>query len=145
MKSIISILVGSLIIVSLANPARAQIERDKELHFGAGLLLSGLFYALDTYSTDFDDEGMSKVEYRQLRRKEALYWSIGITIAAGAAKELSDAAGMGTPELNDFLSTVYGGLVGSLVCLILDHLLSKSFDFVVDTANQRLALKYELK
>lgn len=144
-KSITSLVVGSVILVWLLNPARAQIAKDKQLHFKAGLFLSGVFYMVHTYGPNFDGKGMSKVEYRQLRRAEALRWSLGITVAAGALKELSDAAGAGTPEWNDLLYTLYGGLAGSLLCLILDHTLSKSFDFMVDAANQRLALKYKFK
>jgi len=144
MKKIITVmLIDLMIIVWLTNPVRAQIARDKQLHFEAGLLLSSLFYGLHTYGPNFDSDGLSRVEYRSLRRKEALKWGIVIAVAAGAAKESADAAGMGTPEWEDFMYTVYGGLTGCLFCLILDHILSRFFDFIVDIGNQRIALKHK--
>jgi len=66
MKNITPFLVGSVIVVSLINPARAQIAKDKQLHFKAGLFLSSVFYTLDTYGPNVDREGMSKIEYRHL-------------------------------------------------------------------------------
>jgi len=142
-KTVTVLLTGLMIVVWLTNPVRAQIARDKELHFQAGFYLSSLFYSLHTYGPNFDGNGLSKAEYRALRRRKALKWGIGIAVVAGAAKELADAAGMGTPEWEDFMYTVYGGLAGSLLCLVLDHLLSRSFDFIVDIGNQQIALKYK--
>jgi len=136
-KTITVMLIGLMVVVWLTDPVRAQIPEDKQLHFEAGFLLSGLFYGLHTYGPSFDGDGLGKTEYRSLRRKEAIKWAIGIVIAAGATKELADAAGMGTPEWEDFMYTVYGGLAGSLVCLILDNVLSRFFDFVVDIGNNQ--------
>lgn len=136
-KTVIVFLTGLMIMIWLTNPVRAQIARDKELHFQAGFYLSSLFYGLHTYGPSFDGSGLSKVEYRALRRRKALKWGIGIAVAAGAAKELADAAGMGTPEWEDFVYTVYGGLAGALLCLVLDHILSGFFDFIVEAGNQR--------
>ena len=46
---------------------------------------------------------------------------IAVLIAAGmgAAKELWDREGHGTPDWLDFISTLGGGIVGALVCYAL--------------------------
>ncbi len=144
-KTIIALVLGLVFVVCLSGPAIAQPPKDKQLHFEAGLILSSLFYGLHSYGPNFDGDGLSKLEYQSLRRKEALKWGIEIAVVAGALKELADAAGMGTPEWEDFTYTVYGSLVGCLFCLVLDHILSTSFDFFVDVEKERIGLRYNFK
>jgi len=51
---------------------------------------------------------------------------------------------MGTLEWEDLMYTAYGGLAGSLLCLALDHLLSKTFDLILDIPNREIGLQYKL-
>jgi len=49
---------------------------------------------------------------------------LGIFVAAlvGAAKELRDSLGYGTPDVWDFAATALGGVAGALCCLLLTSL-----------------------
>lgn len=46
------------------------------------------------------------------------YLGVGAAIVAGGAKEIWDSRGNGTPELMDFIYTVAGGALGSIVIII---------------------------
>ena len=70
-----------------------KMKKDKLLHIVAGFIIAfvvGLFHPL-----------------------------LGLTIAVivGACKELvyDKAMNMGTPELNDFIATAFGGIIGFLI------------------------------
>ena len=143
-KASTAVLALLIMVALLSSPARAGIAPDKKLHFQAGLIISSLFYGLHTYGPNSDGDGLTKEQYRLLRRKEALTWALLTTVSAGIGKELLDGFGMGTPEWEDLMYTTYGGLVGSLLCLALDHLLSKTFDLILDIPNREIGLQYKL-
>jgi len=145
MKKASTAVLALLMMGALLNSqARAEIAPDKELHFKAGLIISSVLYGLHTYGPNSDGDGLTKEQYRLLRRKEALTWSLLAAVSAGFGKEVLDAFGMGTPEWEDFMYTAYGGLAGFLVCLALDHLLSKTFDVILDIPNREIGLQYRL-
>lgn len=69
---------------------------DKQLHFGAGVVSSGIAYAV----TGETEAG----------------WAAAATV--GAAKEVYDSTGRGNVEAGDFVATVAGAAVWELVdCL----------------------------
>jgi len=145
MKKASTAVLALLIMVALLNlPARAEIAPDKKLHFQAGLIISGLFYGLHAYGPNSDGDGLTKEQYRLLRRKESLTWGLLAAVSAGIGKELLDAFGMGTPEWEDLMYTTYGSLAGSLLCLALDYLLSETFDLILDIPNRQISLRYKL-
>jgi len=49
---------------------------------------------------------------------------LGIFVAAlmGASKEFWDKQGHGTPDIYDFYATAFGGVVGTVVCLVLGRM-----------------------
>ena len=49
-----------------------------------------------------------------------LWFAICTAALLGAAKEVWDARGHGTPDVKDFAATALGGAVGGLCCLILE-------------------------
>ena len=143
-KASTAVLVLIMTVALFNSSTRAEIAPDKKLHFQAGLAIGAVLYGLHTLGPNGDGDGLSKEQYRLLRRKEALTWGLLTAVSAGIGKELLDALGMGTPEWQDLLYTTYGGLAGSLLCLVLDHLLSKTLDLVLDIPNQRIGLQYKL-
>ena len=51
------------------------------------------------------------------------FWlAIFCAVVVGAAKELWDKKGHGTPDVWDFAATALGGAVGGLCCLVLTSL-----------------------
>lgn len=69
------------------------MERDKLLHFATGYIIGNIItLALG-------------------------YWSLGMigAILAASGKEIWDYKGHGVPDISDFVATVIGGAVGSLV------------------------------
>jgi len=62
--------------------------------------------------------------------------ALSSAILAGAAKEVADAAGFGTPELRDFLNTAAGGLVAATgVLFAMVAIASDQFQAVETTAS----------
>jgi putative lipoprotein len=82
------------------------IAKDKALHFGVSAVIASGTYAVST--AIFDARGHS------------LLAATGVTLAAGAGKELLDLAGYGTPSWKDFAADVAGMLVGLAVAWSLD-------------------------
>ncbi len=143
-KASTAVLAFLIMVALLSSPARAGIAPDKKQHFQAGLIISSVFYGLHTYGPSFDGDGLTKEQYRLLRRKEALTWGLLTAVSAGIGKELLDSFGMGTPEWEDLMYTAYGALAGSLFCLALDYFLSKTFDLILDIPNREIGLQYKL-
>ncbi len=79
---------------------------DKALHFGAGFGLSVGGYALGVASFDSRWAGVAL--------------GAGIALGLGAAKEGLDAAGLGTPEWQDFVWDVVGTALGLGVAVTFD-------------------------
>jgi putative lipoprotein len=105
---IVSVLSASFLI---ARPVQAQQAdpwwaRDKAAHLTVSLGASALTYGL--------------VRSRSDNRLLAAGLGMGITVAAGAVKEVLDAAGLGTPSWRDFAWDAIGALVGTLFALGLD-------------------------
>lgn len=81
------------------------IKPDKLLHFIAGLLIAQISYAL--FSIGFA-EWLSVL---------LAFWTAA---CIGGAKELIDwATDSGVPSLSDFLATLVGGAIGSLVVVLI--------------------------
>jgi putative lipoprotein len=107
------VLAVTLAFCSVVSPARAAdpdpdpwFGRDKALHFGVSAGIAGGTYAI----------GASVLE----ARGHALLVASGVTLAAGAGKELLDLAGYGTPSWRDFAADVAGMIVGLAVAWSLD-------------------------
>ena len=73
-------------------------NNDKAKHFFAGLIISLIFSFI------------------------ALPYGLLAATLAGAAKELYDLTGRGTPEWADFFVTVGGGVAGMIIHSILSHI-----------------------
>jgi putative lipoprotein len=82
--------------------------RDKALHFGVSGLIASGSYAVS--AAIFDARG------------HALLTAGGVSLAAGAGKELLDWAGYGDPSWKDFAADVAGTLVGLAVAWSVDLL-----------------------
>ncbi len=52
---------------------------------------------------------------RRVRRTAVASISFGSAVVAGAAKEIADAAGFGTPSIRDIFITAAGGAIGTLL------------------------------
>jgi hypothetical protein len=127
-KLIVFLVCPVVLLTAIPFSANA-IEKDKQEHFQAGLVISSLFFTLHSFGPNISLEGKSLEEFRILKRKEAIKWGLGMAVAVGAAKEILDALGSGNPEFSDFAFTTGGGIVGVTVCLILDYLLTELVDF----------------
>lgn len=79
------------------------VKPDKLLHFIAGLLIAQVSYAL--FSVGFAEWF-------------SVLLAFGIATCVGVAKELLDRV-RGVPSLNDFLATLIGGVIGSLVTVLI--------------------------
>ena len=71
---------------------------DKQAHFWWGWAIAATLYPL------------------------GLWLAICTAALMGAAKEVWDARGHGTPDAKDFAATALGGAVGGLCCLVLTSL-----------------------
>lgn len=103
--ALISLLASSPAVAADPDPD-PWLSTDKTLHFGvsAGIAVTG--YAAST--AVFDARG------------HALLVAGGVTLAAGAGKEVLDLAGFGTPSWKDFVADVAGMLVGLAVAWSVD-------------------------
>ncbi len=72
------------------------VEKDKQLHFIAGLLIYIIFHFLSNPAIAFI-----------------------FVVIIGAAKEAVDYCGYGTPEVADFLYTLIGGIAAYLFVSLL--------------------------
>lgn len=82
------------------------LATDKALHFGVSAGIASASYAVS--AAVFDARG------------HALLVAGGVTLAAGAGKELLDFAGFGTPSWKDFAADVAGTLVGLAIAWSID-------------------------
>ena len=81
------------------------IKPDKLLHFIVGLLIAQISYAL--LSIGFTEWF-------------SVLLAFGTAACVGGAKELIDwATDSGVPSLSDFLATLVGGAIGSLVVVLI--------------------------
>lgn len=111
---------GALALAGLT-PLRAQslteiVPQDKQKHFAVGACLSGI-----TYITAYDQYFHSGLSNKASHRK-ALWWSVGVPIAAGFAKELYDMHIQNpgwtlNDSVSDFLVT---SMAGVSVVIIID-------------------------
>jgi putative lipoprotein len=100
--------------LSLASPAQTRdpdpwLGPDKALHFSVSVGITGLGYTATAFLTD-------DVRLR-------LLGGGALSLIAGAAKELADLAGFGTPSWKDFTWDVIGTATGLLASWLLDHFL----------------------
>jgi putative lipoprotein len=100
------------ICVVAAAPARADEDpwtgTDKTLHFGVSAGIAAGSYTVGALLFD--------------ARRDALIFGGAIAITAGAAKELADLAGAGTPSWKDFTWDVMGTFTGLAVAWGIDLL-----------------------
>lgn len=96
------------LVITCAHPARADEwwGRDKALHFGFSAAIAAGGYGL---SAPFFEA-----------RYPPLLLGAGLSLAAGAAKELADLAGAGDPSWKDFTWDVLGAASGLLLAWSLD-------------------------
>ena len=80
--------------------------RDKALHFTLSAVIAGAGY------------GVSALYTNDLRIRMA--FGGGVSVAAGAGKELLDLAGFGDPSWKDFAWDVIGAVVGVGISLSID-------------------------
>ena len=102
-----------LLLVLASSPAAAAdpdpdpwLSTDKTLHFGVSAGIAAASYAAS--AAVFDARG------------HALLVAGGVTLAAGAGKEVLDLAGFGTPSWKDFVADVAGMIVGLAVAWSVD-------------------------
>jgi len=100
-------------LLSAPSPALATppdpdpwLGRDKALHFGVSAGITGAAYGLTSLVSD------------DLRVRIAFGASAGIFV--GAAKEMLDMAGLGTPSWKDFTWDVIGTAVGVGIAISID-------------------------
>ena len=95
-----------LFIVSTINFTNAQIAKDKQLHFAAGMIASSTGYGY--------------VWNRTKDKKKALIAGIGTAILAGTAKEILDSRQINNKfDVNDLAATTLGGItIGVTINLI---------------------------
>jgi putative lipoprotein len=100
---VLGVLLGS-------GPSLAQdswLGPDKALHFAFSATIAGGGYAGAAFLSD--DVGVR------------LLVGGGLSLSAGALKELIDLAGFGTPSWRDFTWDVIGAATGLLVAWLVDH------------------------
>ena len=111
MKQIIA--AGAFALAGLT-PLRAQslteiVPQDKQKHFAVGVCLSGISY-ITAYDQYFHS-GLSNLE----SHRRAMWWSIGVPVAAGLLKEAWDSS-VRNPgwtiddSVGDFLVTSFGAV-----------------------------------
>lgn len=105
-------LLAALCVASAASaPAAAQddwLGRDKALHFGVSAAISASGYGLSAF-------WLERPAWRALA-------GASTALAAGAGKEIWDAAGHGDPSARDFTWDLAGALTGVGVALGVDFL-----------------------
>jgi putative lipoprotein len=115
------------LLALLAVPSRARAEdawvgRDKALHFGVSAAIAAAGYGLSASWID-------RPGYRLLAGSS-------LALAAGAGKEIWDAAGHGDPSLKDFTWDLVGTFTGAGFAL--------GIDCLWHTVNPRHAVGVEL-
>ena len=105
--------ITAALLISAAAPSRAAppdpdpwFGRDKTLHFGASVAVAGAGYGLSAIGRD------------DLRIRIA--FGAGAGIVVGAAKEIFDLAGFGTPSWKDLTWDVIGTVVGVGISVSID-------------------------
>ncbi len=79
----------------MAADVAVKFAIDKQAHFWWGWSISATLYQVD------------------------LWFAILVAALMGAAKEIWDAHGHGTPDAKDFAATALGGAVGGFCCVLL--------------------------
>lgn len=102
-----------------ADAADPWLGRDKMLHAGLSAAIAAGGYALS----------VPLVEPRPARAA----CGVGLSLTLGAAKELYDLAGHGTPSARDFTWDVLGALTGAGVAALID--------FTVDRIRARRSVR----
>ncbi len=82
----------------MAADVAVKFAIDKQAHFWWGWSISATLYQVD------------------------LWFAILVAALMGAAKEVWDKRGHGTPDVKDFAATALGGAVGGLSCVLLTSL-----------------------
>ena len=82
----------------MAADVAVKFAIDKQAHFWWGWSISATLYQVD------------------------LWFAILVAALMGAAKEVWDKRGHGTPDVKDFAATALGGAVGGFCCLLLTSL-----------------------
>jgi hypothetical protein len=100
-------LLAALPAMADGQPPRS-VPRDAEQHIAAGVAASMAAAGLFTILAPGRRDGIAT----------AAVAGLAAALAAGAAKEVADSLGLGTPELRDFVGTAAGGLVGATVAFL---------------------------
>ncbi len=107
-------LIGMLLATSIARTAAAQEDpwfgRDKALHFGVSFALGAGGYALAVPLVD--------------ERWQRGAIGAGVSLTAGAGKELYDSTGAGNASWKDFTWDIAGTIVGVGIAWLIDELLT---------------------
>ena len=108
-------LAAAALMLALAAPARAAdrdpwLGRDKALHFTACFTIAGLGYLVASLATE--------------RRPVRIATALGLSLAAGLAKEGWDALGHGDASVRDLTWDAAGAVMGTAAGVGLDLLLS---------------------
>ena len=83
--------------MAFAGSANSQIQKDKQLHFAAGMIASSTGYGY--------------VWNKTKNKKKALIAGIGTAILAGTAKEILDSRQANNKfDVNDLTATTLGGI-----------------------------------
>ncbi len=107
----------AIFLCSLSLPAVAQLqmEPDKKLHFGAGIIIGAGSYFIfpEVEEFIFDRNFISPA-----------LWSITMAGIAGAGKEVvyDDMMGRGTPDIYDFYYTLAGGFVSGITLAVCESI-----------------------
>ena len=103
---VLTVLLGSSVTFAQADPD-PWLAPDKALHFTLSATLAGAGYAGAAFLTE--DVGLR------------LLAGGALAVTAGAAKELADLAGLGTPSWKDFTWDLLGTATGLLSAWLIDH------------------------
>ena len=89
-----------LVLLPTISFAQLLTEKDKQMHFTAGVLTS-------TFTYDY-------VYRKTNNKKKALIYSVASAILVGSLKELADSSQKGNSfDTRDLLATTYGGISAS--------------------------------
>lgn len=104
--------VVALVLLAVPVSASERARRlDLNLHLIAGVGVGAVSHALVT--------GYGRRVAPDMPQWAPLAAAVAGSAVAGAAKEIADALGMGTPEWADFGATLLGGIAGGLLAELL--------------------------
>jgi glucose uptake protein GlcU len=93
-----------LVIASISDIYSQFIEKDKAMHFSAGMVVSTLAYTMAYDVTK--------------NKKKAFLISTGSTIVIGSLKEFADTQSNGKFDSKDLMATTLGGLVSNITLIL---------------------------